>query len=85
MSKGTVNSKRDYSFVSPAHIRAARGWLAWNLDETQEKSGLSRHTINRYETGAKKVSAETLAILYRTFERAGVELRRNGIYVRETA
>ena len=80
-----VNINRDYSFVLPAHIRAARGWLGWNLDMAQEKTGLSRHTINRYETGYKKVSDETIAILVRTFEREGVLLRRDGLRIVQKA
>jgi hypothetical protein len=48
----------------------------------QEKSGLALDTISRYERGAKKVLPETVAIMARTFQRAGVELVPGGIRAR---
>lgn len=45
----------------------------------QEKSGLALDTISRYERGAKELLPKTVAIMYRTFEREGVELVRDGI------
>jgi transcriptional regulator with XRE-family HTH domain len=85
MSKPPVKRYQDYSFVKPQHIRAARAWLGWNLHKMEEKSGLALDTVSRYERGAKKVLPETVAIMYRTFEREGVHLLPDGLRIRETA
>lgn len=83
MKKSSVNGQTDYSFISPAHIRAARGWLHWNLNETQEKSGLDRMTISRFELGKQNIANSSRALLYETFKREGVELRPDGLHVRK--
>jgi hypothetical protein len=82
MSKPPVNQYPEYSFVRPQHIRAARAWLGWNLNKMGEMSGLALDTISRYERGAKQVLPETVAIMYRTFVREGIELLPDGIRVR---
>jgi transcriptional regulator with XRE-family HTH domain len=83
MVRTPVKPYEEYSFVTPQHIRAARGWLGWNLHKMEEKSGLALDTVSRYERGAKKVLPETLAIMARTFQRAGVELVPSGIRARQ--
>jgi hypothetical protein len=83
MMRTPVKHYEEYSFVTPQHIRAARGWLGWNLHQMQEKSGLALDTVSRYERGAKKVLPETVAIMARTFQRAGVELLPGGIRARQ--
>ena len=80
-----VKTSKDFMYVTPSHIRAARGWLGWNLDEMQEKSGLARDTISRFERGKQKIANDTRAVLYQTCLRAGVELRRDGLRVRMEA
>ena len=79
MNKHRVNSIQEYPFVTPRHIRAARAWLGWNLHKMEEKSGLALDTISRYERGAKNVLPATVATMYRTFAREGVELRPDGL------
>jgi transcriptional regulator with XRE-family HTH domain len=72
----------DYSFIGPNHIRAARGWLWWNLDEIEVKSGVSRGAVSKFETGKQSLSLKTRKILYETFLAAGIELLPDGIRVR---
>lgn len=82
MINPSVNREKDYSFVSPEHIRAARGWLHWNLNKTQEMSSLDRMTISRFELGKQNIANATRGILFETFLREGVELVPDGIRVR---
>jgi transcriptional regulator with XRE-family HTH domain len=69
----------DYTFISANHIRAARGWLWWTLDDIEEKSGVTRGAVSKFETGKKNLSVKSRAILYRTFLREGVELLPDGL------
>ena len=73
----------DYSFVKPSHIRAARGWLWWNLDEIEAKSGVTRGAVSKFETGKRNLSVKTRKVLYDTFLREGVELLPNGVRAKE--
>ena len=77
-----VKTSQDFMYVMPSHIRAARGWLGWNLDEMQEKSGLSRDTISRFERGKQKIANDTRAVLFQTCFMAGVELLPDGLRAR---
>ena len=78
----SVNGQMDYSFIGPNHIRAARGWLWWNLDDMEEKSGITRGSISKFETGKMALSLKTRGVLYDTFLSKGVELLPDGIRVR---
>jgi transcriptional regulator with XRE-family HTH domain len=80
--KQPVKNITDYTFVKPEHIRAARAWLGWNLDEMQQKSGVDRDTISRFELGKKNIRNATRARLYRACYEAGVEILWNGLWVR---
>jgi transcriptional regulator with XRE-family HTH domain len=83
--KPAVNNHKDYSFISPQHIRAARGWLWWTLDDIEVKSGVTRGAVSKYETGKKNLSVKSREVLYNTFLKEGVELLPDGIRARETA
>jgi transcriptional regulator with XRE-family HTH domain len=83
MNKRSVKTIQEYPFVTPRHVRAARAYLGWNLYKMQEKSGLALDTISRYERGAKGVLPKTVAIMYRTFEREGVELVPDGLRAKD--
>jgi transcriptional regulator with XRE-family HTH domain len=82
MINTSVNYVEDYSFVSPAHVRASRAWLGWTLDDLEEKSGLSRDTISRFERGKQKIANATRGILFRTLFNAGIEMRPDGLRVK---
>jgi len=79
--KRDVKHEKDFSYISPSHIRAARGWLGWNLDETSEKTGLSRKTIWRYEVSKARITEESAAQIHAAFMNNGVELREDGLRV----
>jgi predicted transcriptional regulator len=77
--KRDVKHEKDFSYISPSHIRAARGWLGWNLDETSEKTGLSKKTISRYEVGRHDITHASAAKIYTAFLNNGVELAPDGL------
>jgi hypothetical protein len=77
-----VNFETDYGFVTPAHCRAARAWLGWNLDVAEEKTGLARDSISRFERGARLFSLKTREKLVRKFAEHGILLERDGLRVR---
>lgn len=79
MPHHSVNNKNDFSFIKPEHIRAGRAWLGWNLDEAQEKSGVNRDVISRFELGKKNLGATSRGKIFRAFLADGVELLPNGI------
>ena len=59
--------------ITPAQIKAARKLLAWPQMTLALESNLAPTTIGSIETGKKNPSEVTLAIIQRTFEKAGVE------------
>jgi transcriptional regulator with XRE-family HTH domain len=83
MTNTSVNRSKDYSFVSPEHVRASRAWLGWTLDDIQEESGLSRDTISRFERGKQNIANATRGILFQTLFNAGIEMLPDGLRVRD--
>jgi hypothetical protein len=84
MSKPPVKNSQDLSFILPAHIRAARAWLGWTLDDAEAKSGISRDSISRFELDKKNFGAKSREKIFATFLAAGIELRPDGLRVIET-
>jgi len=64
--------------IAPAQLRAARAWLGWSQDELSLKSGVSKHSIARYERGRSVAYDETLAMLKSTLEAAGITFLFDG-------
>ena len=58
--------------MTSAQIRAARALLNWTIQELAEKVGVDRNTIAQIEAG-RYATDETLAIIRRVLEAAGVE------------
>ena len=58
--------------IASAQLRAARAWLGWSQDELARRSGVSKHSIARYEQGRTLAYDGTLAKLKSTLEAAGV-------------
>ena len=58
--------------MTSAQIRAARALLNWTIQELAEKVGVDHNTIAQIEAG-RYASDETLAIIRRVLEAAGVE------------
>jgi hypothetical protein len=85
MVKNLVNNISDFSFSTPAHIRGARAWIGWKLEEMRTISGVDRDTISRFELNKQGLRNATLARLYLACFEAGVEILPDGLRVRETA
>jgi transcriptional regulator with XRE-family HTH domain len=64
--------------IAPTQLRAARAWLGWSQDELALKSGVSKHSIARYEQGRSLAYDGTLAKLKRTLEAAGISFHTDG-------
>ncbi|MBN8974782.1 MAG: helix-turn-helix transcriptional regulator [Rhizobiales bacterium] len=58
--------------VSPAQVRAARAWLDWSQDELSARSGISKRTIARYESGTTLAHPETLDLIQNVLEGEGI-------------
>jgi transcriptional regulator with XRE-family HTH domain len=64
--------------IVPSQLRAARAWLGWSQDELALKSGVSKHSIARYEQGRSIAYDNTLAKLKSTLEAAGINFHFDG-------
>ncbi|WP_309943217.1 helix-turn-helix domain-containing protein [Tardiphaga robiniae] len=64
--------------IVPAQLRAARAWLGWSQDELALKSGISKHSIARYEQGRSIAYDDTLAKLKGALEAAGINFHFDG-------
>lgn len=65
--------------VSPAQVRAARAWLDWSQDELSARSGISKRTIARYESGKTLAHPETLDLIQNVFEGEGIVFQFVGV------
>jgi transcriptional regulator with XRE-family HTH domain len=64
--------------IAPTQLRAARAWLGWSQDELALKSGVSKHSIARYEQGRSIAYDDTLAKLKSALEAAGIRFHFDG-------
>jgi transcriptional regulator with XRE-family HTH domain len=64
--------------IAPAQLRAARAWLGWSQDQLALNSGVSKHSIARYEQGRSVAYDDTLAMLKSTLEEAGITFHFDG-------
>jgi transcriptional regulator with XRE-family HTH domain len=64
--------------IVPAQLRAARAWLGWSQDELSSQSGVSKHSIARYEQGRSIAYDGTLAKLRIALEAAGIRFIFDG-------
>ena len=64
--------------IVPTQLRAARAWLGWSQDELALKSGVSKHSIARYEQGRSLAYDGTLAKLKIALEAAGIRFQFDG-------
>lgn len=58
--------------VSPAQVRAARAWLNWSQDQLSARSGISKRTIARYESGKTLAHPETIDLIRDVLEGEGI-------------
>lgn len=59
--------------LTPAQCRAARGFLDWTLADLAAASGLSRASLNSFESGHGNPKTETLARMRAAFEAQNIE------------
>lgn len=64
--------------ISPAQLRAARAWIGWSQDELANRSGVSKHSIARYEQGRSIAYDGTLTKLRSALEAAGIHFHFDG-------
>ncbi|KXW57104.1 helix-turn-helix domain-containing protein [Ferrovum myxofaciens] len=54
-------------------VRAARSLLGWSQKQLAEQSGASLSTLNRFERGDGSPNVNSLRLIYKAFERAGIQ------------
>jgi len=65
--------------IAPSQLRAARAWLGWSQDELALESGVSKHSIARYERGRSLAYDDTLAKLRAVLEAAGIRFHFDAV------
>jgi predicted transcriptional regulator len=71
-------SIRESLFISPAQLRAARGWLNISQQELAELCLVHRKTIADFERGASVAQDRTLRDIQRALESRGIEFLFDG-------
>lgn len=56
--------------------------MGWTLNEAEEKSGVSRDSISRFELEKKNFGAGSREKIFHAFMMVGIELQRDGLRVR---
>ncbi len=69
-----MSQKVDPKITYAAQIRAARALLGWSQGMLAEKSGVSKQTVNRVESGTTDTRFSTVLALINTLKAAGVEM-----------
>src|SRR5882672_6670635 len=59
--------------INAEQIRAARALLDWSTADLAQQAGLTVNGINKIERGHVQAHRETMEVLTRIFEEAGVE------------
>lgn len=58
--------------MSPAQVRAARGWLGWSQKDLADKAHVGLSTVKDFENGNRTPIANNLGAIQRALEGAGV-------------
>lgn len=64
--------------ITPTQLRAARAWVGWSQDKLAIESGVSKHSIARYEQGRSVAYDDTLSKLRSALEAAGIRFHSDG-------
>lgn len=64
--------------MNAAQCRMARAALQLKVEDLAERTGLSRMTIARFESGQSRANRATVIALRQAFEAAGVEFLDGG-------
>jgi hypothetical protein len=75
--KGILTFKMN---LTPAHCRAARGWLDWTQAELSRRSGVGLSAIRDFEKGSRRTHKSILLRLQETFALEGIWCSEGGIY-----
>ena len=67
-----MNQGSKPAILTPAHCRAARGFLDWTQNDLAERAGVSRSTIRDYEGARHDIHRATEAQLKWALEQGGV-------------
>ncbi len=69
--------------LTPAQCRAARGFLNWTLADLAVASGISRASLNSFESGNSNLKADTMAAIQQALEAGGIEFNEtSGVRLR---
>ena len=58
--------------LTPAQCRAARGLMGWNQGDLAREAGVSRQTINDFESGKREPIPNNLAAIVMAFLEVGI-------------
>lgn len=61
------------AMLTPAQSRAARGFLNWTLADLAQASGISRASLNSFESGNSNLKADTMSAIQQALEAGGIE------------
>lgn len=75
----TDPSSPEESSLSPEQCRAARGFLGWRMEDLANRSGITRNTIQNFETGKHAPQPGTLTALRACFEAAGLRFAADAV------
>lgn len=60
--------------MTPAHCRAARGWLDWSQTDLSKRANIGLSTIRQFENGIRTPITNNMLAMQRAFEEAGITL-----------
>ena len=60
--------------MTPAHCRAARGWLDWSQGDLAKRANIGLSTIRSFENGLRAPIVNIMLAMRRAFEDAGIVL-----------
>jgi transcriptional regulator with XRE-family HTH domain len=60
--------------ITPAQCRAGRGLIGWNQGDLAREAGVSRQTINDYESGKREPMRNNLYGIFMALMEAGILL-----------
>lgn len=81
--KQHVNTKKDFSWITPALARSARAYLGLKLSDIQKECGVSLDVISRFERGATNARHLLRERLFNIYYSAGVEMTPEGIRIKK--
>src|ERR1700757_5047469 len=78
------STKLEQMSITTAQIRGARGILNWSQADLAERTGISATSIGSIENGVSTPRANTLTLIQKAFESAGIEFIDGGVRLRRS-